>query len=56
MPTLSPATATSDFGAFHFSMLATTEVLLFGEKTSVSPTLSEPDSIRPATIRRSSKR
>ena len=38
------------------SMLSTTLVLALGEKTSVSPTRSVPDSMRPAMMRRSSKR
>ncbi len=38
------------------SMLATTLVLLLGEKTIWSPTLRVPDSMRPAMIRRASKR
>ena len=38
------------------SMLFTTAVLLFGEKINLSPTRSVPDSMRPAMMRRSSKR
>ena len=56
MPMLSPAVAEVFVGAFQFSMLFTTPVLLPGEKTSVSPTFSEPASMRPAMMRRSSKR
>jgi hypothetical protein len=42
--------------AFHRSMVATTDDLFAGEKTSSSPTLNVPVSIRPATMRRWSKR
>src|SRR5262245_66199093 len=56
MPTDSPADAVLEGGAFHRSMLLTVLVLFLGEKTRLSPTLIEPDSTRPAKMRRSSKR
>ena len=56
MPIDSPATAEVFVGASHVSMLATTLVLWFGLKMSVSPTLSDPASMRPAMIRRLSNR
>ena len=52
----SPASARSDAGAFQRSIVLTVLTLLVGANTSRSPILSVPDSIRPARMRRSSKR
>src|SRR6266496_160794 len=56
MPIDSPATAESLAATFQRSILLTVLVLFVGEKINLSPTLILPDSIRPARIRRSSKR
>ena len=56
IPTDSPALACSRDGAFQRSIVLTVLLLLPGQKISRSPTLMEPDSTRPARMRRSSKR